>query len=969
MSYSFVLKRIGLVALCLILCGSSLLGSMNITLAGGTTSHPHSGSIGDTDVTWSFDESSGKLTIGGSGRTETFSSKDDQPWKEFRQEITEVWFDNMEQVEIPDLAHWFSGCAKLEQAEIPYKAVQIGDNAFSGCSNLTKLMFYYTDEDDFSIKPGAFRADKSTKTSVFVSFSEERVLKEIMRYNWDRDNRAAVTFADLYSTNQLSTMVDNSGYFSAYYCDTCGNELGLDHDLQDSGNGRHARYWGCMNSSCARYLYSTSLDGVWQYFLIDDHDYSNGVCIYCGYTDSDYGSSGEPEACDHSNDSYFEYTSNGKSGHYEDEYCSDCDAHLRHSGPYSHTLQSSVNGCTTTKQCSYCSYSTSSTSHSYSTTYTYSNATYHVKKTFCTACDLVSSSSDEAHTWSVSSYSKYSTTKHKIKYSCSACDGEKIGYASHSDTNEDDLCDQCGAVTAVTITWNASANGGKISGANTTTTKVSVGGTATVPSSSPVKTGYQFSGWFTSKTGGNAFSTSTTHSSATTYYAQYSAKKYTITWNLGGGVTSTSQQAYDAALTLPSTPSKKGYTFLGWYTAASGGTKVTSSTVYKTDGASTYYAQWSIHSSNLKVDPNGGTWDGHTTTQSYTQNYNTTLKIPVPTKKGYAFAGWTRTNTYGTISSTTAAATYTFGSTNGVTDTLKASWTAKKYTVTWNVDGVTSTSSQTYDSTLVLPATPSKSGYTFTGWYTAAAGGTKVTSSTVYKTAGNQTYYAQFSANKYNITWSYGNGNSSSTKQEFNTTLSPPSEPKKEGYEFRGWYTKETGGEKISKSTIYLAANDTTYYARWLKSLEDTGKIIDMSYMFSDCTSLNSLDMSLWGTGSVTTMSHMFSGCSNLKHVDTSRFNTAHVKDLSSMFKDCASLETIDLCHFNVGEVATFKEMFSGTTTLKAAEISTWDFVDQPVMTNIFTGPTHVYTLDEYTAKLVQTNSSSSVQTVVGPMP
>ena len=66
----------------------------------------------------------------------------------------------------------------------------------------------------------------------------------------------------------------------------------------------------------------------------------------------------------------------------------------------------------------------------------------------------------------------------------------------------------------------------------------------------------------------------------------------TITWDLGDGETRTSQQNYGENLVLPTQPQKDGYTFLGWFTAQSGGTQVTGDTVYTTGSPTTYYARW-----------------------------------------------------------------------------------------------------------------------------------------------------------------------------------------------------------------------------------------------------------------------------------------------------------------------------------------------------------------------------------------
>ena len=68
-----------------------------------------SGTIPDSKIKWELD-SHGWLTISGSGEAPVFQSADDQPWGEYREQITEVWYDDMSTLTISDLAYWFEGC-------------------------------------------------------------------------------------------------------------------------------------------------------------------------------------------------------------------------------------------------------------------------------------------------------------------------------------------------------------------------------------------------------------------------------------------------------------------------------------------------------------------------------------------------------------------------------------------------------------------------------------------------------------------------------------------------------------------------------------------------------------------------------------------------------------------------------------------------------------------------------------------
>lgn len=97
-----------------------------------------------------------------------------------------------------------------------------------------------------------------------------------------------------------------------------------------------------------------------------------------------------------------------------------------------------------------------------------------------------------------------------------------------------------------------------------------------------------------------------------------------------------------------------------------------------------FYAQWQLNESTLKIDPNGGTWQGSTAVQSFTGHYGTAKSIPDPVRTGYTFSGWVKSETfYGKLNN----AVYTFSEKDGVTDVLTASWTANSYTLHFDPNG------------------------------------------------------------------------------------------------------------------------------------------------------------------------------------------------------------------------------------------------------------------------------------------
>ena len=267
-----------------------------------------------------------------------------------------------------------------------------------------------------------------------------------------------------------------------------------------------------------------------------------------------------------------------------------------------------------------------------------------------------------------------------------------------------------------------------------------------------------------------------------------------------------------ASITLP-TPSKTGYTFDGWYTQSSGGTKV--SNTYTPAGNVTLYAHWTNVNYTLTINPNGGIWNNTASNSTKTGTTNSTLSIANPTPpKGYtvsfntnggsslssitstkSFSGWSNSGS-GSISGTT----YTFGAGNG--------------TLTAN-----------YKNNSVNLPTPTKSGYTFDGWYTQSSGGTKV--SNTYTPTVNTTLYAHWNANSYTLTinpngGTWNNTTSNSTKTgTTNSTLSIANPTPPKGYTVS---FNTNGGNNVNSITSQRT------FTNW--SLSGSGSISGTTYTF-----------------------------------------------------------------------------------------------------------------------------------------
>ncbi len=220
------------------------------------------------------------------------------------------------------------------------------------------------------------------------------------------------------------------------------------------------------------------------------------------------------------------------------------------------------------------------------------------------------------------------------------------------------------------------------------------------------------------------------------------AKKYKVSFDNKGGTGDTT--AIDVICggvygQLP-TPTRTGYTFDGWYTAATGGSKVTANTVATATAAHILYAHWTANTYTVTYNKNSGTITNESSYTKYTCGIGLTL--PTPARTGYTFGGWFEnasfTGTAVTKISTTATGNKTY----------YAKWTAKQCKVVFDYQGATSGSSTTektvtYNSTYgTLPA-PKKTGYTFKGWYAQAGGqGGQTTATTKVTKVSNHTLFA-----------------------------------------------------------------------------------------------------------------------------------------------------------------------------------------------------------------------------------
>ena len=126
----------------------------------------------------------------------------------------------------------------------------------------------------------------------------------------------------------------------------------------------------------------------------------------------------------------------------------------------------------------------------------------------------------------------------------------------------------------------------------------------------------------------------------------------------------------------------------------------------------------------------------------------------------------------------------------------------------------------------------------------------------------------------------------------------------------------------------------------------ETSKVTSMRNMFNDCSSLTTLDVSLFNTSNVTNMYRMFNGCSKITSLDVSGFNTSNVTDMYRMFYGCGGLTSLDVSGFNTSNVILMYSMFSDCGGLTSLDVSGFNTSNVTEMSYMFNGCSKLTSLD-----------------------
>ncbi len=226
------------------------------------------------------------------------------------------------------------------------------------------------------------------------------------------------------------------------------------------------------------------------------------------------------------------------------------------------------------------------------------------------------------------------------------------------------------------------------------------------------KLGYTFEDWFTT----DNFEEGTTIETIDTstlqnyvLYAKYTIIIYTISYDLNDGPENTenktSYNVETSTFEILGLEDITGYYFAGWYSDEELTTLADTTIEQGSTGNLVFYAKYELKVPTINFVVNGGN-----IIDPISQDYGTSLTLPIPVKEGYDFLGW-----FDNVNLLGQPVTFT---TMPESTTLYANFAVKEVKISFVVNGgvVVVDIVGDYNSVLTLP-TPLRAGYTFKGWY------------------------------------------------------------------------------------------------------------------------------------------------------------------------------------------------------------------------------------------------------------
>ena len=278
---------------------------------------------------------------------------------------------------------------------------------------------------------------------------------------------------------------------------------------------------------------------------------------------------------------------------------------------------------------------------------------------------------------------------------------------------------------------------------------------------------------------------------------QFVPTVYAVTFNSQGGSAVASQNIDDGDPAVqPTAPTRAGYVFDGWWTAASGGTQWSFTTPIT--AATTLHAHWKAVWA-VAFDSQGGS-----TVASQDVVDGSAATAPAdPTRSGYFFDGWWTAPSGGSL--------WNFAGAITSANTLYAHWTIGR-TVSFDSNGGSPVASQLVrdGDVATAPSDPTRTGYDFAGWFAGADPFSFTTPVT-----GPLTLTAHWAKQVYTVSFDSSGGSAVADQPvALGDAATAPSDPTRTGYDFAGWFSGGSAYDFTSPVTGPLALT-----AHWAKQV------------------------------------------------------------------------------------------------------------------------------------------------------
>ena len=590
---------------------------------------------------------------------------------------------------------------------------------------------------------------------------------------------------------------------------------------------------------------------------------------------------------------------------------------------------------------------------------------------------------------------------------------------------------------------------------------VTYGSRASKPAD-PKKAGYTFKGWYTDKGCTKAYSFDSAVRADLTLYAKWAINAYTVTFESNGGSIVVGQTVkYGAKAAKPNDPFRVGHTFKGWYADSKFKKAYNFDTSVKSD--TTLWAKWEKASSGSGQNPPTsfkdvpkGTWYYSWVTSAAQTGLMTGLKNDAGSYTGYfapddpltraqvatviwraaggpsaGAAGFKDVKSGEWYTSAVAwcaqagiVTGYTSGPDKGCFRPDRpvsrqelatmvwrfAKWcgisvcdpdqTAFKSTTDWRAVDSYAVEPLVWTAAVGIMGGVDNGDGTYSLQPTGGATRAQAAKVFVVLTRDVLTGKVTTPVTKYKVQFE-SNGGSAVKAQTVVSggRASKPSDPNRDDYKFKGWYT-DKGLTKAYNFNTTVKSN-VTLYAKWEKippvycvlysdgllSLQ-RGTDIDSSHgrvvgkwvgfggsysrpwdgyeekvrnvvvrdpielpadsrrLFFGLKNCTSMDVMKLDVSKVTNLSGMFHGCSSLTSLDVSGWDVSHVTDFSDVFENCESLASLDVSQWDVSSATTISGMFEDCSSLVSLDVSSWDVSHVTGFSNVFNGCESLASLD-----------------------